>query len=220
MKIRQKADIIISMEVSFVRSGRKSLSITVDREGKVVVRMPYGMPKARAVEFLELHRDWVMRQVARRGKRLELHDGAEISLFGERLTLASGKTGRDGDILYLPEEGREEALVKYTIRLARTFMRKLTEEIAEQYGFDFSGVRITRARGRWGSCSAKGNISYSFRIVFLPLHAIRAIAVHELCHTRQMNHSATFWREVEKIMPNYPLVRKELKKYEYVMDSL
>lgn len=210
----------MSMEVSFVRSRRKTLAITVDRAGRVVVRMPYGVSEVRAVDFLELHRDWVIKQIALRRKRLELCDGAEISLFGERLTLASGVAEcRDG-VLYLPEEGREDALTKYTIRLARTYMRKLTAEIAEQYGFCFSSVRITRARGRWGSCSAKGNISYSFRIAFLPLHAIRAIAVHELCHTRHMNHSVSFWQEVEKIVPSYALVRKVIKKHEFIMNSL
>lgn len=207
------------MEVVFVRSRRKTLSLTVDREGQVTVRMPYGMEKSRAIDFLERHRDWVTRQIAARSKRLDIGDGAEVCLFGERLTIRSGKTERKGGELFLPEQGREEALAKYTISLAKTYMRELTEEIAMRYGFAFCGVKISRARGRWGSCSAKRNITYSFRIAFLPLPVIRAVVVHELCHTRHMNHSAAFWREVHKIVPNYAMVRKELKKYEFIMNS-
>ncbi|MDE5548217.1 MAG: M48 family metallopeptidase [Clostridia bacterium] len=206
--------------VVFVRSRRKTLSLTVDREGQVVVRMPYGMQQSRAINFLELHRDWVTRQIAARSKRLDISDGAEICLFGERLTIRNGKTARKGSELFLPEKGREEALANYTISLAKTYMSKLTEEVATHYGFAFSGVRISRARGRWGSCSVKGNITYSFRIAFLPLPVIRAVVVHELCHTRHMNHSAAFWQEVHKIVPNYAMVRKELKKYEFLMNSL
>ena len=207
-------------KVVFVRSRRKTMSITVDREGQVIVRMPYGMPQSRAIDFLELHRGWITRQIAARSKRLDIRDGTGMCIFGERITIRNGKTERKGNELFLPEKGREEALVRYTILLAKTYMRELTEEIATRYGFNFTGVRISRARGRWGSCSVKGNITYSFRIAFLPLPIIRAVVVHELCHTRQMNHSAAFWQEVEKIVPNYAMVRKELKKYEFIMNSL
>ncbi len=207
-------------KVVFVRSRRKTMSITVDREGQVIVRMPYGMPQSRAIDFLELHREWVTRQIAARSKRLDIRDGTEMCLFGERVTIRNGKIARKGNELFLPEHGREEALAKYTISLAKIYMRELTEEIAMRYGFTFTGVRISRARGRWGSCSAKGNITYSFRVAFLPLSTIRAVVVHELCHTRHMNHSAAFWQEVEKIVPNYAMVRKELKKYEFLMNSL
>ncbi|MDE7296303.1 MAG: M48 family metallopeptidase [Clostridia bacterium] len=207
-------------KVVFVRSRRKTMSLTVDREGQVIVRMPYGMPQSRAIDFLELNRNWVTRQIAAKSKRMDIRDGAEVSVFGERVTIRNGKAERKGNELFLPEKEREEALAKYTISLAKTYMRDLTEEIAMRYGFVYSSVRISRARGRWGSCSVKGNITYSFRIAFLPLPVIRAVAVHELCHTRHMNHSAAFWQEVQKIVPNYAMVRKELKKYEFLMNSL
>lgn len=207
-------------KVVFVRSRRKTLSITVNREGQVIVRMPYGMETSHVISFLERHKIWIARQIAARNKQLEIADGTEICLFGERLTIRSGKTQRKANELYLPAEGREGALSQYIISYGKPYMGELTRKIALQYGFSYVGVGISRARGRWGSCSAKGRITYSYRIAFLPPYIIRAIAVHELCHTRHLNHSALFWREVHKIIPDYSDVRKELKKYEFLMNSL
>ena len=56
---------------------------------------------------------------------------------------------------------------------------------------------------RWGSCSSRGRINLNQTLLFLPAHAVRYLLVHELCHTRHMNHSASFWRLVTELMPDY-----------------
>ena len=99
-------------------------------------------------------------------------------------------------------------------------MTNLTLAIAQKYGFTFGTVRISSARGRWGSCSQKGTISYSFRTAFLSQYEAEYIAVHELCHTRHMNHSAVFWAEVAKILPDYLQIRKGIREKGVVMQWL
>lgn len=221
LKNTEKTVIIEGMgKVALVYSQRKTLAISVNREGQIVVRIPFGMQESFAIDFLMRQRRWVERQIAKKSVRLDISDGVRIWLFGECFVIGNGTTKQVGEVLYLPEENREEALTRYTISLARKKLREITQAIATQYGFVYRSVRITRARGRWGSCSSKGNISYSFRLAFLPPYVIRAVAVHELCHTRHMNHSPAFWKEVEKIIPNYSLIRKELKRYEFIMASL
>ena len=99
-------------------------------------------------------------------------------------------------------------------------MAKLVEAYAVRYGFSYTALRISSARGRWGSCSAVGHLSFSFRIALLSEEEARYIAVHELCHTRHMDHSAAFWTEVRAILPDYVLIRKGLRKKSMIMQYL
>ena len=71
---------------------------------------------------------------------------------------------------------------------------------------------ISSARTRWGSCSAKGTLSFTWRLVMAPLDIIDYVVVHELCHLKEMNHSRAFWERVETILPDYKRRRKWLKE--------
>lgn len=80
------------------------------------------------------------------------------------------------------------------------------------YGFRYNKINIKNQKTRWGSCSRKGNINFNYKIALLPAHLADYIIVHELCHMGQFNHSKKFWNLVAKTTPNYPEIRKELKK--------
>ena len=85
--------------------------------------------------------------------------------------------------------------------------------LAEKHGFSFSRCKITHASSRWGSCSSSGTISLNIGMMNLPFELIDYVIIHELCHTRHMNHSTAFWSEVAKFDPQYKIHRNELKKY-------
>jgi len=85
--------------------------------------------------------------------------------------------------------------------------------LAEEHGFSFKRTKITHASSRWGSCSSAGTISLNIGLMNLPFELIDYVIIHELCHTRHMNHSASFWREVAQFDPSYKIHRAELKKY-------
>lgn len=209
------------MNIVVVRARRKSMTVTVNRGGEVVVRAPYGVSREEIRYFIEKHRDWIfLRQEERLRGQADLSDGASYNLFGRQIVLASGKLSLTDGVLYLPQKAREAAFRKYLIGLAKDEMLELTERLAEEFGFRYGGVRISAARTRWGSCNSRGVIAYSFRVAFLPLEAIRAIAVHELCHTRVFHHGPKFWAEVERIIPDYSALRKVLKSMQYVMNYL
>ena len=79
------------------------------------------------------------------------------------------------------------------------------------YRFDFFGIRIKKMKSRWGSCSSKKNLNFNIKIIALPDRLIDYIVVHELCHLREMNHSARFWSLVAKTIPDYKNRKIELK---------
>ncbi len=83
----------------------------------------------------------------------------------------------------------------------------------EQYGYTYGRVAIKNTRRTWGSCSRKGNLNFSFAILFLPRELADYIIVHELCHLKEHNHGAVFWKLVEQTISDYQERRKILQKF-------
>lgn len=98
---------------------------------------------------------------------------------------------------------------------ARAYIVPKVDEFALKFWFNYNKIRITSATTRWGSCSSKKNLNFSYRLILAPKEAVDYVIVHELCHLRQMNHSQKFWDEVEKIMPDYKVHEKWLKQHGY-----
>jgi predicted metal-dependent hydrolase len=96
---------------------------------------------------------------------------------------------------------------------AKQFLPVRLQELAELGGFAYQKVRLAHTSSRWGSCSGSGTISLNIALMNLPPILIDYVLIHELSHTRQMNHSADFWKEVEKYDRNYKRHRKMLKMY-------
>ena len=204
------------MEYRIVRSKRKSLVLTL-QDGEPVVRAPHGVPEEKIDAFVNKHRLWLARRVSERKNLPSFELGGRITLFGKEYLLAEGRTRISGETIYLPREKTEAALVRLLKKTTLGYMSALTAALAEQYGFSYNSVKVSSAHSRWGSCNSKGNISYSFRVALLPVALSVYVAVHELCHTRQLNHSAKFWREVERVLPDYKLRRKALRQNSAIM---
>ena len=94
---------------------------------------------------------------------------------------------------------------------ARAVIVQRIEKYIGVYGFEFGRVAIRNTKSRWGSCSAKGNLNFSYRLLFLPEHLADYVVVHELCHLQELNHSSRFWQLVSQAVPDYKERRKALR---------
>ncbi len=108
------------------------------------------------------------------------------------------------------QTGRRDYL-KYR-SAARALVNSRLEYFNQFYNFKYNSVRIKNQRTRWGSCSAKGNLNFSYKLARLSPHQADYIIVHELCHIGEFNHSAKFWTLVAKTIPEYKKIRQELKR--------
>ena len=79
-------------------------------------------------------------------------------------------------------------------------------------GVSDGSITVREQKTRWGSCSAKGNLNFNWKLVLMPEEILDYVVVHELAHRLQMNHSTEFWDEVEKILPDYRKRRQWLKE--------
>lgn len=107
------------------------------------------------------------------------------------------------------EPGYDEEELK---RKALAWLPRRLEELAGKHGFVYTRVKISRSRGRWGSCSSKASINLSLFLMLLPEHLIDYVLLHELCHTREMNHGPRFWKLMDEVTAGKSgLLRRELK---------
>lgn len=95
---------------------------------------------------------------------------------------------------------------------ARAYLPRRLQYLADEYGYSFERTRFGTQKGRWGSCSPTGTISLNVGLMLLDDELIDYVLIHELCHTKEMNHSARFWTLVEQCLPDYKHRRAALKK--------
>lgn len=107
------------------------------------------------------------------------------------------------------EQLRQQAQLLYR-QIAREELTRRVAFYAPKLGVQPMGLRINGAKGRWGSCSGRNSLNFSWRLMLAPEHCVNYVVVHELCHILHHDHSAAFWREVERFFPDWKECRRQL----------
>ena len=202
-------------EYELIRSKRKTLSLCV-RDGVLEVRAPLRMPKRDIDRFVVSKGKWVADKLAKSREQQRLRESFELNygdsalLCGVKYPIAAregSKAGFDGSAFFMPPGFAPEQIMQCMVQLYR---RMAGKHCAERV-FHFAAImsvrpgktRVTGAKSRWGSCSTKGNVNFSWRLIMADEDVIDYVVVHELAHLREMNHSEKFWGIVADIIPDY-----------------
>lgn len=213
-----------------IYSKRKTISLSVDKDGRVIVRAPLKCPDRRINEALSDSENWIKKQLKKYEEsrlitdRYSVKDGGKILLLGEEFEIRFSDI-KVADVkdktIFLPEaKNPQEQLKTLFKKIAKGYFTERTEYFSSLTGFIPSSVKVTSAKTRWGSCNAEKRINYSLSLVMCPLNVIDYVIVHELCHIKHLNHSALFWNEVEKVIPDYKARRKWLRDNQYITDLI
>ena len=214
------------MEYKLERSKRKTLTISI-ADGAVTVKAPRAMPMEHIENFIAKKSSWIERKLKEYGKKTDniapLAAGTHVLYHGEFYVIKkTDKYARIakpcGNELLVPltcetRESVDRAVGAFLKRAAKTELAALLEKASAATGLSYTSFSTTNARTQWGSCDGKNNIRLNWRLVMLDGELVKYVIVHELSHTRHHDHSAEFWAEVEKNMPNYKAAKKRLKSY-------
>jgi len=213
------------------RSNRaRRLAVRIHHDGGVEVVVPRGVTEATVAGFLQRHQQWIESKLQSRSAPAppQPFPPANIALPGlgesHRLHHAGGR-GRQGVVTVAPgvlslagNWGAAEpatarrALLRWLLEHSRAALEPRLAEIAQAGGFHFRSLQLRRQRTRWGSCSSRGVISLNVCSVFQSPQVLRYLMVHELAHTRHMNHSAAYWRTVAEHCTDWQRLDRELTR--------
>lgn len=197
----------------------RRLMVRVYPGGRVEVVVPEGTRPADIERFVARHRAWIDARVAELAKHPAAADlPLPTSIHFQALEETWSVEYRDGgrarhrvaapgrlEILGPPGDsaGARRSLRAWLTEQARASLEPWITELARESGFTFERVQLRRQKTRWGSCSRSGTISLNVSLLFQPPCVVRYLLLHELCHTRHMNHSERYWRLVESHEPDY-----------------
>ena len=123
-----------------------------------------------------------------------------------------------GDSLYLRDDEPEKHLTAFLKKTAKEYLSAETARIAAIMGAKYVSVSVNGARTRWGSCSYKNGLNFSYRLIYTAKETISYVVTHELAHTFEKNHLRKFWAIVEKYEPRYKELRADLKRHAHYME--
>jgi predicted metal-dependent hydrolase len=214
-------------------SRRKTLQITVERDGELIAAIPEQCDLARLEAFVLAKREWIYGKLALKKAQtpsrlpMQFQSGQGVYYLGrshrilltnELIAPLAMRNGR----FYLRHATQERARQAFSDWLAGHGRIWLTDRLslyAARFPVQATGLNVSDLGHRWGSCSKNGNLNFHWRVMQLPPSAIDYVLCHELAHLQEPNHTAAFWRLLEQVMPDYASRKDWLARHggEYVL---
>lgn len=208
-----------------IRSRRKTFELMIKNDGSLVVRAPLEASDAQIERIVQQKSDWIQKKqelIRRRNQQLPARKFArgEILLFLGNQYRLSIATNQAIPLMVTTKQFRlaadalphaQEVITRFYINQASLIIPQRVAYFAQRNRLKYKAVRISDARTRWGSCSSKGSLSFTWRLVMAPPKVIDYVVVHELAHLLERNHAKAFWQKVEAMMPDYLHHKRWLK---------
>lgn len=205
------------------------------REGVVLI-LPRGVAERQALEFLAERRQWVEQALteiaaqarAQAERRDQLPERIALPAIGRGLEVDYRRGGGTARALERGERlvvsggledraGLRAALRRWLLRTGQAQLPAWLARLGVETGLEFAQVRVRAQRTLWGSCTRRGNISLNCKLLLLPAGLARYVMVHELAHTRHLNHSDRFWRLVARFEPDYREHERALREASHAL---
>lgn len=186
------------------RSGRaRRISLRVSQlDGRVTLTLPPGVPEDEALAFAASKSDWVRGHLHGRAGDVMVAPGACLPVEGctRQVEAIPGRKVRlETDRLLLPADRPGPRAQAFLKELARDRLAAASDRHAARLGLPYSRLTLRDTRSRWGSCSSRGALMYSWRLILAPPEILDYVAAHEVAHLKEMNHSAAFWAVVTRL---------------------
>ncbi len=210
--------------------GSRRVSIRIGTDGRYLATAPLLTPLMFIRRMIDGSRDDLRQLAVHSSVASPYTDGQSIGKSHQLAVIPTGmvvkaeaSVTRQRIIIKLPLEESisdqstqqliRDNVIKVLRKEAKEVLPSRLKDLATRYNFHYEKIRFSHSSGRWGSCTSAGTISLNIALMKLPDELIDYVLIHELCHTKHMNHSQNFWDEVKKYDSHYLLHRRQIKKY-------
>ena len=180
---------LYDLPYTLIRSNRKSCSISITPDGRITVRVPLRISDREIRHLLTDRQNWIITKYLEQQQKQARMPVSDLT------------------------DAQRAALTQRYIAAAREYFPKRAAHFQQFTGGTYSRITIRDQKTRWGSCSARGTLSFNWRLMLAPPAILDYVVVHELCHLTHMNHSPAFWQAVEAVCPDYRDSRRWLKEH-------
>lgn len=211
------------------RSKRKTLTLTVLKDGNIIVKAPISMKDDVINRFVEDKQSWIREKLSivkeNKNKYEDILLFRSVLLYGNRYKIIKSQVKQietnDKFEILIPTKTDDSKVVKSLVswykKIAKQILTDRLAFIENRVKLKSNALKFSDSKGRWGSCNSFGVIHLNWRVIMLPPKIIDYVIVHELCHLSEMNHSKNFWALVAKFMPEYETRKKEIKEYAFLL---
>ncbi|MBE6022038.1 MAG: M48 family metallopeptidase [Cellulosilyticum sp.] len=215
------------MEYTVLKQKRKTATIVISNELKVVVKVPNHVTRKQIESLVKQNEDWILTVLEKKKNLIETKDWyrtKRLLYLGKywpvEMIISSVKKSKvdftDKGFIIV-SDGNELNTRKLVEKFYREQAKKMLLNLANQYaqiiGVNFQKITIRNQVTRWGSCSSKGNLSFNLKILCAPIEMIEYVVLHEVMHLKHFNHSKDFWQDIEELMPDYKIRMNYFKEY-------
>ena len=206
------------MQIAYdvVFSKRRTITLIVERDNRIVLRVPEGTPNERIEHLIEQKKRWLYektqhpKKYPERQQRKEVVSGESVLYLGHHHLLEivdEPLTGLEFDTTFrLPKAlvGQASRLFStWYIQRAKRLLQQRVKRLAQSLGVHYNKILVSDLKYRWGSCTPKDNLNFNWRIIKAPIFVIDYLIVHELAHLLEPNHTKRFWGIVAVQIPNH-----------------
>lgn len=212
-----------------VRTHRRSLSLTINKNGELIVHAPKRLSIDEIFKYIKEKEKWILSKQKEVQDRLSINKDIinynQILFLGKKYNIEKMQGLRHIELgssaLMLPANITEDRIIlkikNWYMSMAKKILSERLEYFADLMQIDYASVTINNSKSRWGSCDLSRNIKLNFRLVMLPHKALDFVLIHELSHIIEFNHSKEFYKVVSSVMPSYKLQQKILKDHDYLL---
>ena len=205
-----------------VSARARRIGLRIDAAGRrVELVLPRGVPASQGLRFLAARREWVAARFRTLHPPLPFAEGAIVPVLGiphrirrefdvgaPPVAIVDGEIRVRGEAEHLARRLRD-----HLVATARREFTHRARRLAFRIGKSVARVSVRDTKSRWGSCSGRANLSFSWRLIFAPESVVDYVVAHEVAHLSEMNHGPRFWRLVESLSPGSAVPREWLRRH-------
>ncbi len=205
------------MVYNLTRQKRKTVSISLNKSGEILVKAPLKTPLSKIEEFLYEKEHWIEKQKIKMAKVNEFKNKFDLNNYVYIL----GKSYKPEDInISFQKKGDKlfkQTLQQFYYNMAENKLPLMVE--GNCHNLKYNSVKLTNSKRIWGSFDRNYKMKLNWRLIMLPEELIHYVIIHELCHGLELNHSKAFWLHVGEYCPNYKKLKKQLEMYSFLLEK-